>query len=203
MDLATLLLGCSLHLDDRLMQSTIFAFSRGNPLMVLNVAPAALSDTDEEGEPPRSLEAAQSAVDHWIAIGGDPVIGLLPVRLEWAAAFGKGRAELFEPCTNVAIASAKLSEYDHLCRFQGARPLAAARRRCTLERYGASLGLPALRVVVLADLLSPPMSQVDPWVSIEFVPREPDDGGIFAPIEPPAAALPLSLDVPKLIPQER
>ena len=78
-------------------------------------------------------------------------MGLLPVRPSWGEEFGKRLDELFHPCTNVAVASAKISEFDYACRSRGTQQ-AVGRRACVLQRYAASLALPALPRAVLADM---------------------------------------------------
>ena len=176
MNLATLLLGCSVHMDDPLLLSVIHAHSSGNPYAVMNVDVAVLDGQDEPASmvtPPSSRPTARDAVSRVLAAGGAPVVGLLPVRPQWAAEFGKTLEELFDPCNNVAVASAKVSEFDYLCRGTGPHLSASVRRACTLDRYGASVGLPALRIVVMADL-----KLRDTWP-----PQSTFAGSVLAPTE--------------------
>src|SRR6187401_1209709 len=122
MALAELLLACSVHPDERLLMALISASNAGNTYAVVNVA---LTERDTQDEPatllegPQSLDGARSEVTRILAAGGEPVIGLLPARPGWATEFGKVLDDLFEPCTNVAVASAKLSEFDYTCRSRG------------------------------------------------------------------------------------
>lgn len=156
MDLATLLLACSVHADDALLAAVAYAHSSaGNVYSVQNVHLDVLTSQDEplwRGTPPRSIDAALSEIARIADAGGTPVVGLLPVRLEWAAAFGKTPAQILEPCTNVAVASAQVSAFDYECRSEGPRATSPARRACTLNRYGSSVGLPGLPRSVLANL---------------------------------------------------
>jgi hypothetical protein len=149
------LLACSVHLDDALLLGVAEAFSERNPLTITNVAVDRLDPRDDRllaERMPRSSAAATELVAELVARGGSPVVGLLPVRPEWAAELAKPSDAVFDVCANIEIASAKLSAFDYACRALGSAPSAAARRQCTLARFGASLGLPALPRAVLLDL---------------------------------------------------
>ncbi len=154
LDLVAILLTCSLHHDDRLLRSVIDAHSAGNPYTVAQVSflQADSQDGPMPTQVPRSRNEAKSAAAAILASGDEVALGLLPVRPAWAVEFGRTMEDLFDPCSNVAVASAKMSEFDFACRRRARRQNAAARRSCTLDRYGTSLGLLALRVAVMADL---------------------------------------------------
>jgi hypothetical protein len=141
------------HTDDALLLSIAYVHSRGSPYAVIDVGLNAVDrgDTLEVDGAASSPVSARAAVARIVAIGGEPVLGLLPVRPEWASEFGKTLDHLLEPCGAIAIASAKLSEFDHACRDRGGQR-DVRRRGCTLDLYGRHLGLPALRQAVLADL---------------------------------------------------
>ncbi len=151
MDIAALLLACSVHADDAMLLSIAYVQGRGDPYVVIDVSPQASERDDAHGvgAATSSSTAARAAVARIVAVGGEPVLGLLPVRPEWASEFGKTLDDLFDPCGNIAVASAKLSEFEHACGRVGKR------RGCILDLYGRSLGLPALRRAVLADLTLP------------------------------------------------
>lgn len=154
-----MLLACSVHPDDRLLQSIAYVHGRGNPYAVTGMG---LDQEDASAmAAPSSADVARAVVHRILFTGGEPAVGLLPVRLDWAEQFGKSPGDVLEPCGNVAIASAKISEFDHACRSKGPRSSAAARRTCTLGRYGASLGLPALMRAVMADLTLPSAFEVE------------------------------------------
>lgn len=171
-----LLLSCSLHLDDPLLLGVMEAFSTGNPYRVENVA---LLDEEDERlgleTPPQSAAEARAAVDRITAAGGEPVIGLLPLRPEWLAELDQPEAGLFDPCQQVRVASAKISEFDYQCRRRGAAAHTRARRACTLRRYGASLGLPALGRFVMLTLEQAPSP---PSISL---PANVVDDSLFRP----------------------
>jgi hypothetical protein len=156
MDLASVLLACSLHQDDSLLLAVAYAHSQGNPYAVTNVNLSVLDSQDEPQSllnPPLSLEAARVETGRIIVAGGDPIVGLLPARLAWAHELGKQSDDLFEPCANVAVVSAKISEFDYQCRHRHRSANARPRRTCTLQRYADSLGLGGLDEVVLALLV--------------------------------------------------
>jgi len=149
------LLACSVHLDDALLLGVAEAFSERNPFTVTNVAVDRLDPRDDRLRSecvPRSAAAAAELVAELVARGGSPVVGLLPVRPEWAAELSQPSDAVFDACANIEIASAKLSAFDYACRAVGSTPSAPARRQCTLARFGASLGLPALPRAVLLGL---------------------------------------------------
>ena len=79
-----------------------------------------------------------------MAQGGKPLLGLLEVPLSWLSAFGWPLASAFDPCINVAIGTAMLSEFDAACATKGsmlterARMLERTNRRvCVLRKYEA------------------------------------------------------------------
>jgi hypothetical protein len=153
--LTELLLACSLHADQRLLEAIVDVYSAGNPSTVVDVGISALEDQDQplallDGA--RSQRSARADVFRLLAQGGDPLFGLLPVRRGWAQEFGKSVDDLFEPCANVAVASAKISEFDYACRSHGPRPTSLRRRSCTLRGYAGSVALPALPRAVLVAL---------------------------------------------------
>ena len=149
------LLACSLHPDDALLSSVVDAFSRGNPLTVSDVALDTLDPRDDrlaEETASATVEDARAVVNRLLSDGGQPVIGLLPARPEWALELGKPADALFDACSNVEVASAKLSELDYACRTLGATPTAPRRRACAIDRYAAAVGQPALGRLVVLDL---------------------------------------------------
>lgn len=186
MSIPALLLACSVHADDALLLSIAYVHSRGNPYAVVDVSLDAVERDDDIGDP----VAAKTAVAGILAMGGEPVLGLLPVRLEWAVEFGKTLDDLLAPCGNIAIASAKLSEFDYACRSRGSQT-GSRRRSCTLDLYGRRLGLLALRRAVEADLtLGQPFSGGSVELIRDSVPEEGDLFFPTAPLPPAAAWLP-------------
>jgi hypothetical protein len=179
-NIAALLFACSVHADDAVLLSLAYVHGRGQPYTVVDVSVNGLSQDDSLGivSSAPSAVAAEAELERIFARGGEPVVGLLPVRPEWAVELGKASEELFEPCTDVAVASAKLSEFDDACKSRGRRRM-TERRVCALERYGRSLGLRALGQAVLADLTLPSAfaseedSVAESWISA------PSDSGLF------------------------
>jgi hypothetical protein len=152
LNISALLLACSVHTDDALLLSITYVYSQGSSYAVVDVGIDAADRVDIGVHGTAgSREAALAEVQRILANGGQPVLGLLPVRPEWASEFGKMVDDLLDPCGSIAIASAKLSEFDYACRGRGSQR-GQARRGCTLDAYGRQLGLPALRQAVLADL---------------------------------------------------
>lgn len=153
MDISALLLACSVHADDALLLSMAYVYGSGSPYAVVDVSLRAV-DHEDDMVAPSSPAAARAAVARILASDGDPVLGLLPARPEWAIEFGKTLDDLLAPCSSIAIASAKLSELDYACRSRGSQR-SLQRRSCTLGLYGRGLGLPALGRAVVADLTLP------------------------------------------------
>ncbi len=155
MDIAALLLACSVHTDDALLSSIAYVHGRGSPYAVIDVGSQGL-EQDDAGIVRTALSpaAARAAAERIVSIGGEPVLGLLPARPEWASEFSKELADLFDPCGSIEVASAKISEFDYSCRSRGSQRT-LQRRACTLELYGRSLDLPGLRQAVVADLRLP------------------------------------------------
>src|SRR4051812_44023467 len=97
----SLLLSCSLHLDDALLMAVIEAFSAGSPFAVVDVAGL---EGESEDVPPGNSTEARAAIEGILARGGAPVVGLLPLRPEWAADLERPPAALFDACQQVEIA---------------------------------------------------------------------------------------------------
>ena len=163
MDLLATILTCSLYAsDDALVRAIAEGPSGKNPYFVLNTAvdPA---DAIPLAAPRSETEAtAQSAA--LVAQGGRPVLGLLELPPAWLGAFGRPLAGAFDPCINIAIGTAMLSEFDAACASkvppQGpwARMLERTNRRaCVLHRYEAAIG-----VVDFADAIELELSAQQP-----------------------------------------
>jgi hypothetical protein len=194
MNLSALLLACSVHADDALLLSVAYVYGRGSSYAIIDVSLSAVDRDDAVGvdEIVSTRAAARAAVARIVASAGEPVLGLLPARPEWALEFGKALDDLLDPCGDIAVASAKLSEFDYACRSRGTQR-SVQRRSCTLDLYGRHLGLPALRQAVLADLTLPnpfPSDSVEVGDSPPVL-VAPKCGELFFPTVPvaPAAAL--------------
>lgn len=193
MDIAALLLACSMHADDAVLLSVAYVYAGGSPYAVVNVSLSAVAPEDDIA-PLSSPTAARAAVARILASGGDPVLGLLPARPAWATEFGRTLDDLLAPCSGVAIASAKLSEFDYACRSRGSQR-SLPRRSCTLDLYGRGLGLPALGRAVVADLTLPhpfhgELVEANGPASAWGVPQGGDLFFPTAPLAPAATLLP-------------
>jgi hypothetical protein len=153
MDLLSAVLACSLHADPNAVAAIAMAYGHGNPYAVID-ANAAEDEYDGMVADDRPVERLISSVDEGLAAatriseqGGAPLVGLLPIPPAWAAVFQRPVAELFDPCINIAIASAMLSNFEYEC---GGR----ASRRCVLRKYGEAVGLPLFAETVSAELSS-------------------------------------------------
>jgi hypothetical protein len=106
----------------------------------LDVQPRAVSDRAltraEALAKLQSLSADPMGVDATSA--GVVLVGLLPVPRTWAAMYQQQEESLLDPCTNVSIASAQLSEFEESCARQGDPT------ECALQRYADAAGAPLL-----------------------------------------------------------
>jgi hypothetical protein len=160
MDLLTLILTCSLHADDdALVRAIAESNAQSNPYFVLDAA-VDLTQVDPPAPPKSAAEASARASDI-LAKGGRPLLGLLELPPPWLGAFGRELADAFDPCTNLAIGSAMLSEFDAQCAAAPApkspsKPHAASppagRRRCVLRKYEEAIGLPDFATLTTLEL---------------------------------------------------
>jgi hypothetical protein len=192
-DIAALLLACSVHPDDALLSSIAYVHGRGAPYAVIDVSLQPAEQDDDGLVRTPSSSAARALVDRILSTGGEPVLGLLPARPEWATEFGKAVDDLLDPCGAVEVASAKLSAFDYVCRTRGSQR--GQRRGCTLELYGRSLGLPGLRQAVLADvsLSNPFPSGEEAFTLVSVHDTQPSSSGLFFSTPPPPPATSISV----------
>jgi hypothetical protein len=153
MDLLATILTCSLYAsDDAVVRAIAEGPSGGNAYLVLD------SVADSAAAPPKSVADATARAEGLIAQGGRPRLGLLELLPAWVELFGRPLASAFDPCTNIAIGSAMLSEFDHECaasaRSRGqAPPLERVNRRaCVLRRYETAIGSDDFEEVILLEL---------------------------------------------------
>jgi hypothetical protein len=155
MDLLTTILTCSLYAsDDALVRAIAEGPSRKNPYLVLDpIANAADPPPAPKGEAEATARARELA-----AKGGKPLLGLLELPAAWLEIFGRPLEGAFDPCTNIAIGSAMLSEFDYECaasarsRRQPALLERVNRRACVLRTYEAATGSADFEEVVLLEL---------------------------------------------------
>ena len=175
MDLLTTILSCSLYLaDDDLVRAIAQSTSEANPDFVLDAS----VDGSQLDPPPMPKTSADALVraKSILANGGRPLLGLMQVPPAWLSAFGRNLAEAFDPCTNIAVGTAKLSQFDFECAAHripmaspkkasdghgvlptgasagAAHPASAAHRLCVLRRYEGAIGLPDFAAVTTLEI---------------------------------------------------
>ena len=140
--LLTLILSCSLHPDDNLVQALAYRMSVANQFFVgdlsnLNTYDSAKSTADAL----RIANAIKTA-------GGRPAVGLMAVPLDWAERFGRTPEDLFDGCTNISIGTAMLSDFSRLCTAGAARARAGPHR----ERHRSRIPTSTARACILRRL---------------------------------------------------
>lgn len=170
MDVLSVIATCGLHGDVTLVIAMAMMFSHGNPYMVQDVAKDADDAyVEEEGESlrlpvarapkaPRTRAEAEAQLRSIVSDKGAPVVGLLPVPVSWAGIFGRTPSELFNPCVNVSIATAKLSEFEYECG--GSK----GTRDCVLQRYAEAAAMEDFGQDVTDELDMQGMSKQGPAV---------------------------------------
>ncbi|MGH7434786.1 MAG: hypothetical protein ACRENE_03855 [Polyangiaceae bacterium] len=156
MDLLATILTCSLYAsDDAVVRAIAEGPSDKNPYFLVNTAAPA----EGAALPPTTEKEALARSRELIAQGGRPLLGLLEVPPSWLSAFGQPLASAFDPCTNVAIGTAMLSEFDAECaskvasRTERARMLERTNRRvCVLRKYEAAIDVADFADAILLEL---------------------------------------------------
>jgi|HubBroStandDraft_1064217.scaffolds.fasta_scaffold01951_10 hypothetical protein len=156
MDLPSILLTCSLHFDDPLVRALAESNSHSNPYFVFDPS----IDPTEVVPPadPMTLDGALARAQEVSAKHAVPLLGLMEVPPAWMAAFGRELGDAFDPCTNVAVGTAMLSQFDSECAHEsGGRPslgarAARGRRVCVLRKYAEALHMPELVTIVSLEL---------------------------------------------------
>jgi hypothetical protein len=157
MDVLAAILTCSLYADDALVRA-IVDNAHDNPLSIFT--PERDPDTGSLSSAPQTLDEATAQLREITAHGGRPLVGLMQVPVAWASTFGRDPKELFDPCINVSIGTAMLSEFDYVCAKpsgfvasakNSAKPL-SARRACNLRHYAEAIHMSELRDVVTLSL---------------------------------------------------
>jgi hypothetical protein len=164
MDILAIILACSLHPDDELLRTLVDIESSGNVYFVGDLATLKTNDSLTSAE--AALRFAEDLRRH----GGRPAVGLLGVPLDWAGRYGRAPIELFDACTNVAIATAAFTDYARACVGDpvhvGHRAPTPARRRsrrlvtaasvryCIVSHYARDLGLAVAPAATLKRLIA-------------------------------------------------
>ncbi|MGH7438740.1 MAG: hypothetical protein ACRENE_23885, partial [Polyangiaceae bacterium] len=114
MDLLTTILTCSLYAsDDALVRAIAEGPAGGNPYVVVN--PVSDPAGVDPPPPPTGAKEALSRAQDLIGGRARPLLGLLQLPPAWLDAFGQPLASAFDPCTNVAVGTAMLSQFDYEC----------------------------------------------------------------------------------------
>jgi hypothetical protein len=158
MDLLTTILACSLYAsDDAVVRAIAEGPSGKNPYLVVD--PVADSAEAQAAPAPKSETEATARAKSLMAQGGRPLLGLLELLPSWLDAFGRPIASAFDPCVNIAIGTAMLSEFDSACASkvppQGDKSRMRERtnrRACVLRRYEAAIGSADFADAILLEL---------------------------------------------------
>jgi len=165
MDILTAILACSLYADDNLVRAIVQSTSQSNPYSVIDSG--AEPGVDEPPPPaPRTPEEALTRMNEIAERGGAPLLGLMQVPPSWAGLFGREPRDLFDPCINISIGTARISEFDHECSAQAKLrpawprkrrrtkliPSAMENRPCVLRKYAETIGMPDFAVVTSFEL---------------------------------------------------
>jgi hypothetical protein len=114
MDVLTTILTCSLYLaDDNLVRAIAESTSQSNPYFVIDTS-VDMTQVDPP-PPPKSASEALARTTDILSKGGRPLLGLLQVPPAWMGAFGRELSDAFDPCTNIAVGTAMLSQFDSEC----------------------------------------------------------------------------------------
>ena len=131
--LLALILSCSLHTDDHLVEALAAKLSLDNQFFVGDLSNLNTYDNAH------SVADAKKVVEAILSKGGRPAVGYLSVPVTWATHFGRSVDELFDGCTNIGVATAMLSEFDRACTIRpDRRSHAKHHRRRDRGRPGAN-----------------------------------------------------------------
>jgi hypothetical protein len=178
-----LILSCSVHYDDHLVEALAAKLSINNQYFVGDLSTLNTYDNAH------SLAEAHQLVDKILATGGRPAVGYLSVPVSWAVRFGRTPDDLFDGCVNVGVATAMLSEYAHACTIKSGH----RRQPRRTPHRSARLTSPDLRFCILRHLevdldITGVVEHVLPEVAkLDGKQRDPDD-------DPPPARAPLYPD---------
>ncbi|MDP9000668.1 MAG: hypothetical protein M3O46_11210 [Myxococcota bacterium] len=157
----TTILTCSLYIaDDGLVRAIAESNPQSNPNFVLDTS-VDLTQVDPPPPPKTAAEAVARASDI-LSKGDRPVLGLLQLPPAWLGGFRRELAAAFDPCTNIAIGTAMLSEFDAQCAAPSYPKSgnnksrtsfgAAGRRRCILRKYEEAIGLADFTTITTLEL---------------------------------------------------
>jgi hypothetical protein len=193
-DLLTIILACSLHPDDQLVEAFIRKVTDANRLFLGDFE--SLVTHDDLKSPEQVLELAASISEK----GGRPALGLMAIPPSWAARFNRTPADLLDACTNVSIGTAMMSSFAAACAPRGdrrirhnrhdahARRALAAERFCILESLDRAIGVKGFTNIISEISRLPtrgPDSDSPPERS-NFIDGDPPSARPQVPLEVPA-----------------
>ena len=147
MDLLTVILACSLHPDDRLVEAFIRKVSDANPFFLGDYVSLVTHDDLTSAEEVLNLAASISEK------GGRPAVGLMAIPISWAARFNRTPTDLLDACTNISIGTAMMASFASECgiraRHRGrgrhstriAPRQLDAERSCVLQGFEREIGV--------------------------------------------------------------
>lgn len=179
-----LILSCSVHPDDNLVEALAAKLSLNNQFFVGDLSSL---DTYDSA---KSADEAARIVSAIQARGGRPAVGYLALPVTWGPRFGRSLADLFDGCTNIGIGTAMLSDYARVCR-PARRPgrrqpgrrrqPTLAERSCLLHRLEADMNLRGiaehvLPVVAKLDVVPDDRGSDPPPARSAVFPDDTDNG---------------------------
>ncbi len=156
MDIATAILACSLYADDMMVGAIADSGSHGNTYFVHVATAGGIGTVDDQ---PRSLAEAMARAGDTKATAGRMALGLMSIPTEWLDSFGRPLRDAFDPCVNIAIGTAMLSQFAFEYRRQPhsqSLPTEIRQddlRACTTRRYAEAIGMPELEELVALNLI--------------------------------------------------
>jgi hypothetical protein len=169
--LLALILSCSVHTDDYLVQALAAKLSLDNQYFVGDLSNLNTYDNAH------SVADAKKVIDAILSKGGRPAVGYLSVPITWASHFGRSVDELFDGCTNIGVATAMLSEFDRACtirpdrrshakrhphRGRGRQRPTTAARYCILRHLETELAITGVVEHVLPEAARLDVAPPDP-----------------------------------------
>jgi hypothetical protein len=153
MDLLTVIATCGFSRNYPLVLGMIMAYSQGEPHTVHAAGEFADAQLDNEAvDEPEAAGTKEAAIAQMKRIER-PLVGLLPVPAAWAMTYQATPEDLLDPCINLSVGTAQLSEYERRCAKRGARGDAA--QSCAVHEYAQAAGIPLFEELALEELQQP------------------------------------------------
>ena len=192
MDLLTIILACSLHPDDQLVEAFIRKVSDANPLFLGDFV--TLVTHDDLTSADQVLELAKAISEK----GGRPGLGLMAIPISWASRFNRDPKDLLDACTNISIGTAMMASFATECgphlraRLRRSASKHASRRRlvavraCVLEGFDREIGVQGF-TGILTEIPRLPARDPDSDLPPErsSLDDEPPAARPQVPLEPP------------------